>query len=86
MLEEAAGQIGFGVVHAGGGYFVWAGLPDGYPDSGRFVLDLYEATGVASVPGIHFGNRFGRYIRFNGARPVGEIEEAVTRIRQFLKK
>ena len=53
-------------------------------NSGEFVLALYERTGVAAVPGIHFGEKFSRYVRFNGARPINEINEAVGLITRFI--
>lgn len=84
LLEQELSRLGFEVMPAGGGYFVWAELPEWFPDSGSFALDLYEFEGVATVPGIHFGASFHRFVRFNGARPAAEIAEAVTRITRFL--
>lgn len=83
-LEGALVQTGFHVEPAHGGYFVWAKLPQHLPNSGEFVLALYERTGVAAVPGIHFGEKFSRYVRFNGARPINEINEAAALITRFI--
>lgn len=83
-LEGALSELGFRVMPADGGYFVWAELPDWFTDSGAFALDLYEFEQVATVPGIHFGKDFNHFVRFNGARPIAEIDEAITRITRFL--
>lgn len=85
-LEATLCSCGFEVLPAGGGYFVWAKLPDAMPDSGQFVLDQYDAVSVAAVPGVHFGARFDRFVRFNGARPIGEIKEASARIIRFIEE
>lgn len=84
LLAESVTKMGFHVIPAGGGYFVWANIPEGFSDSRQFVLDLYKKENLATVPGIHFGAQFNRMIRFNAARPIAEINAAVLCLSRFL--
>jgi len=84
ILANAVTALGFHVIPSGGGYFVWAELPEGFSDSGQFVLDLFEKEKLAAVPGIHFGIQFNRMIRFNAARPVEDIMAAAECLSRFL--
>lgn len=76
-------KLGFKVPQTDGGYFIWAQLPAGYDDGFETALKLYEATGIATVPGIHFTQSGKKYIRFNIAKHEEEIERAVSGINTF---
>ncbi len=78
--------VGFKVIPAQGGYFVWARLPQGFNDGFRFAIELYEKTKVAVVPGIHFSSSARNFIRLNIARPENEILTAMEKIREFIGK
>ncbi|MDK2909441.1 MAG: hypothetical protein PWR20_1008 [Bacteroidales bacterium] len=82
LLKDA----GFTIKPAQGGYFIWTQLPEGINDGLRFALELYDKTGVAVVPGIHFSKQAHRFIRINLARTPNEIKEGVMHICEFTRK
>lgn len=78
-------KLGFEVPETKGGYFVWAKLPDKYPDGFKFAIDLYEEQKVAVIPGEHFSENAKNYIRFNIAREKSEVDEGISRIKRFFE-
>jgi aspartate/methionine/tyrosine aminotransferase len=85
LLSEKLKDCGFEIPNIEGGYFIWAKLPSCFNDSLKFSLELYDKKKVATVPGIHFSDDGKKFVRFNIARPVEEIEEAGKRIKEFVK-
>ncbi len=85
MLSEALKENQFTIPTAKGGYFVWAQLPEEYPDGFNWAMNLYEQYKVAVIPGIHFSEKGDRFARLNIAREDKEIKEAITRINRFCK-
>ncbi|MDK2977433.1 MAG: hypothetical protein PWP52_147 [Bacteroidales bacterium] len=86
LLSSALKNLGFNVPETKGGYFVWAELPEKYPDGFKFAIDLYEKQRVAVIPGEHFSANAKNYIRLNIARPVAEVEEGIEKIKAFFGK
>jgi LL-diaminopimelate aminotransferase len=62
--------------------FVWAKIPDGWPDSMTFCLSLMERAGVVCTPGGSFGPSGEGYVRFALVLPPEQIREAVEAIRR----
>lgn len=73
-------RIGWDVPDAQGTMFVWAKIPERYPSSVDFVIELMEKTGVICVPGSAFGAQGEGYVRFALVVPPERMEEAVRRI------
>ena len=86
LLSTALKNLGFKVPETKGGYFVWAELPEKYPDGFKFTVDLYEQQRVAVIPGEHFSANAKNYIRLNIARPVDEVEEGIEKIKAFFSQ
>ena len=86
LLSSALKNLGFNVPETKGGYFVWAELPEKFPDGFKFAIDLYEKQRVALIPGEHFSTNAKNYIRLNIARPVAEVEEGIEKIKAFFGK
>ncbi len=84
-LSNELEKLGFEIPETKGGYFVWAKLPDKYPDGFKFAIDLYEEQKVAVIPGEHFSNNATNYIRFNIAREKSEVDEGISRIKRFFE-
>ncbi len=84
LAEKALKKLGFNIPKIEGGYFIWCQLPDGFTDGYAFSIDLYEKTKVAVVPGIHFSEKAGNFIRINIAREKEEIERALEAIKNYL--
>ena len=85
LLSEKLKGFGFKIPKIGGGYFIWAKLPEGFDDGLKFAMDLYDIKKVATVPGIHFSDEGKKFVRFNIARPVIEIEQAGELIKEHIK-
>ncbi len=85
LLSGKLNECGFEMPPIEGGYFIWSKLPAGFKDCLKFSMDLYDKKKVATVPGIHFSDEGKKFVRFNIARPVNEIEEAGGLIKEFVK-
>ncbi|MGM0530071.1 MAG: pyridoxal phosphate-dependent aminotransferase [Bacteroidota bacterium] len=83
-MKSGLEELGFYVPSIGGGFFIWAALPEGWDDGFRFTIDLYDQFKVAVIPGEHFSERHTHYIRFNIAREKEELAEALKRMQQFM--
>jgi len=83
LLSTALKNLGFKVPETKGGYFVWAQLPEKFPDGFKFTVDLYEQQQVAVIPGEHFSKNAKNFIRLNIARPIDEVEEGIEKIKVF---
>lgn len=86
LLLAALPSMGLGrIAPPDGAFYIYADVSDYTDNSMEFCLQLLEATGVATAPGIDFdpveGNRF---VRFSFAVSTPEIEEAILRIGPWL--
>ena len=84
QLSEALVKLGFQIIPAQGGYFIWCKLPEPFSDGFQFAIDLYEQQKVAVIPGIHFSEHGKNFIRLNIARYPYEISMAVDKIKKFV--
>jgi LL-diaminopimelate aminotransferase len=82
-LAAVLKKLGFTIPPTDGGYFIWAELPSGFEDGFETAMQLYEETGIATVPGIHFSTSAKRFLRFNIARPDEDIDKAVDAVNMF---
>ncbi len=65
--------------------YVWAKLPQSFTDSYKFCADLLNETGVSTTPGDVYG-KFGQgYIRISLGTDTGKIEEAIGRLKTWIK-
>ncbi len=83
LLKNALKESGFTPAETGGGYFIWAELPQRFKDDFSFAVDLYEKKKVAVIPGVHFTEQSRRFIRLNFARKEEELNEAIERLKSF---
>ncbi|MBS4959722.1 MAG: aminotransferase class I/II-fold pyridoxal phosphate-dependent enzyme [Clostridiales bacterium] len=75
-------DIGWNVPNSQGTMFAWGPIPDRYPSSEAFVLDLMDKTGLICVPGNSFGSLGDRYVRFALVLPEDKMEELVSAVDQ----
>lgn len=68
------------------GLFLWAGIPDGYPDGYALSDEILHTAGVFITPGGIFGKAGKKYVRISLCAPEEKIEEAISRINKALKK
>jgi aspartate/methionine/tyrosine aminotransferase len=85
LLLEALPRLGFRIpAIPGGAFYIYAGAPDGWPDSVALANRLLHETGVAVTPGIDFDQIDGhRYLRFGYAGATADIAEAITRLERW---
>ncbi|MDH5766301.1 MAG: pyridoxal phosphate-dependent aminotransferase [Gammaproteobacteria bacterium] len=86
-LLPALQAAGFEVaVKPRGAFYIYANCSAFTDDSFTFVNQLLEEAGVAITPGIDFGEfEAGKHVRFAYTRPVPVLEEAVSRLKEFIK-
>ena len=87
FLLPALDELGFRVpVAPDGAFYVYADISGFAEDSSVFVGELLRATGVCLVPGKDFGRAAPeRYVRVSYATSLDRLEEAVERMRRYLR-
>jgi len=83
-LCSALSEGGWHITPPQGTMFAWAKLPDRFPDSFEFTLELLRSTGVALVPGVSFGSLGEGHVRIGLVKPAREIAEAARNIARFV--
>ena len=87
FLLPALNELGFRIpVTPDGAFYVYADIGRFADDSFVFVRDLLRATGVCLVPGKDFGLAAPqRHVRISYATSLDRLEEAVERMRRYLR-
>lgn len=86
IVVDGLKQAGFGVDIPPAAIYVWAQLPEGYTDSMQFCNQLLEETGVSMTPGDVYGT-FGKgYIRISLGTATDRIQEAMSRLVNWVQK
>jgi aspartate/methionine/tyrosine aminotransferase len=87
FLLPALNELGFRIpVSPDGAFYVYADIGRFADDSFAFVRDLLRATGVCLVPGKDFGIAApDRYVRISYATSLDRLDEAVERMRRYLR-
>ncbi len=86
IVVDGLKQAGFGVDIPPAAIYVWAHLPEGYTDSMQFCNQLLEETGVSMTPGDVYGT-FGKgYIRISLGTATDRIQEAMSRLVNWVQK
>jgi len=86
-LLPALKSLGFEIpVDPEGAFYIYANCARFTDDSFAFVYQLLDEIGVAITPGIDFGEFNARqHVRFAYTRPIPVLEEAVSRLKEYLK-
>ena len=73
-------RLGWRYVKSEATFYVWAKLPDGYPDAGIYLEQLALATGIVATPGHCFGAgaEGAHWFRMALVPPVAEIERSLS--------
>ncbi|MGG5252682.1 LL-diaminopimelate aminotransferase [Neobacillus sp. SM06] len=82
-LISGLAKSGWQVVKSPATMFVWAKIPSGWT-SRQFAFELIDKAGVAVVPGDAFGKLGEGYVRIALVQPKERLEEACSRIHEFL--
>jgi aspartate/methionine/tyrosine aminotransferase len=87
LLNTGLAALGFGDVReSDGAFYAFVDVGKFTNDSMAFCKEMLEIAGVAAAPGIDFDRVNGhRYVRFSYAGTRATVEEALQRLRKFLK-
>jgi len=86
VLIKGLKELGFGIQsEPNGAFYVLANARKFTTNSYDFAFKILEKACVGVTPGIDFGENAEGYIRFAYANSLENIEEALSRLRQFLK-
>ncbi|MGT2799333.1 pyridoxal phosphate-dependent aminotransferase [Streptococcus marmotae] len=84
-LIEKMTELGFGIIKPEGAFYIFAKIPDGYPqDSFSFLQEFARKKAVAFIPGAAFGQYGEGYIRISYAASMETIEQAMVRLKEFM--
>ena len=83
-LITAFSENGWPVTPPQGTMFVWAKLPDKFPDSLDFALGLLRNTGITVVPGISFGSLGEGYVRICLVKSPPELASAAKKMSDYI--
>lgn len=86
FLLPALRDIGFDVpIEPEGAFYIYAGIPEGFPDSEPFTRWLLEEHHVAITPGTDFGSYLAnRHVRFSYAQPIDRLQLGVERLQKAI--
>ena len=82
VAVEALSEVGFKIYDSGSAFYVWARIPDGYPDAIAFN-EMLISKGVAGVPGGAFADtaEHDNYMRLCIAREDEILRGALNKIK-----
>ena len=85
-LLPALRELGFGIpLIPQGAFYLYADCSRFAKDSQTFALELLDEVGVAITPGLDFGSyRAAQHVRFSYATTLENLQEGVSRLRNFL--
>ena len=69
-----------------GGFFYMVNIEKTGLTSNEFCAKLVLDTGIATTPGIAFGENWDGYVRFSLAVPLEQIKKGVHLLENFMKK
>lgn len=86
-IVPALRELGFKVpVMPDGAFYVYADCTALSDDTDRLTIDMLNRAGVVLVPGLDFGPHTARqYIRLSYATSMENLQEAVARMRDFIR-
>lgn len=84
IIVDGFNEMGWHVERPKASMYIWAKVPT-KQSSFEFTKDLINATGVAVIPGIAFGDYGEGYVRIALVQPEDRIRQAVQRIREWLQ-
>ncbi len=85
FVNERLNKMNLSVVKPDGAFYFFVKLPNAFPNSFDFALQLVKERGVAVVPGSAFSPLGEGYIRISFAYSMEVLAEALDRLEAFLK-
>ena len=84
-IVDALQSIGLRVSRPKAGFYIWAGIPQGYT-SLQYVAELLDRVAVAVTPGTGYGRTGEGYVRLSITQPDDRFDEGVRRLLTLRKK
>ena len=86
IIKEMS-AMGFDIIRPDGAFYIFAKIPQGYhQDSFEFLKLLAQEKAVAFIPGMAFGPYGEGYVRLSYAASMEVIQEAMNRLKEFMKE
>ena len=86
IIKEMS-AMGFDIIRPDGAFYIFAKIPQGYhQDSFEFLKLLAQEKAVAFIPGMAFGPYGEGYVRLSYAASMEVIQEAMSRLKEFMKE
>lgn len=86
IVDALGGLPGFRCARPGGAFYAFPNVSGTGLDAKTLQTRLLEEAGVATIAGTSFGAYGEGFLRFSYAASLGELEEAVARIRRWLER
>jgi LL-diaminopimelate aminotransferase len=83
LVCDALASIGVNVTPPKGAIYVWAPVPEGYPNSAAWCEHVLDETGVVLSPGGAYGPNGEGFFRISLTTPDHRLVEAVERLRRL---
>ena len=78
-------ELGMTYGHPGGAFYIYTNVSSTGLPSPRFCEELLRQARVMIFPGSMFGDDSDKYVRISYLQPLARIEEAVARMRGFIR-
>jgi aspartate aminotransferase len=85
IVEKLNSLKGISCVKPGGAFYVFANIKDTGLSSEEFTDLMLEKAGVATCPGVYFGESGEGYVRFCYANSIENISLGIDRVRRVLE-
>jgi LL-diaminopimelate aminotransferase len=84
-IAAALTELGFRFNVPRASYYFWVHIPAAYASSVGFCADLLEKRGLVVTPGVGYGPSGEDFFRISMTAPDSRIEEAMVRLKEFMK-
>ncbi len=79
-------EIGMEVEVPKATFYVWSRVPEGIKDSKEWCLKVLDEIAVWMIPGSMYGSHGEGFIRIALTHPVARLEEAMDRLKRFVRR
>jgi LL-diaminopimelate aminotransferase len=85
-IAAALTDLGFTFQMPRASYYFWVRIPESYASSVDFCADLLEKQGLTVTPGVGYGPSGENFFRISMTAPDDRIDQAMERLRAFVKE
>ena len=85
LVLDVLAREGFDFLRPKGAFYLMANISEAGMDSYTFAKELLRNAGVATAPGLTFGQDSDKFIRFSICADTEQIHEGINRFCSFYK-